>query len=200
MTAQGEAPVDIATPWPDKLRINAQVRAGIPGLDKVNVIVQYRNEATGFESEERMAIDAEAEWEATAKLVQDDQNNQRFRYRYSVEGADQLVLGPWVETAGDQLLILPVLAVTLRPKLLNLGTDYDAALVRLTYRDPDHDYIATHEFYLSDDKETTWLVPRVNPNLDSYTYTMKLFPVTGPEVDVKEQPGQGENLILRLPG
>jgi len=44
-----------------------------------------------------------------------------------------------------------------------------------------------------------WLVPRVDPAKDSYTYSLTLFKASGDPVDVAAREGHGENLVLVPP-
>ena len=199
LVAAGDKPVDIFSPWRDQIQVNVQVPKGVPGLTQVQLFAEHHNVSTGFKSNVSVLIDAESEWQGTGNLTQDDVTIDNFRYRYSVRGESQLQMSPWVLAAGDTTLLPPVLAVQLRTSALNLGTDYLAAIVNLTYNDPEHDYTTTDEFFIDQGStNVVWLVPRVNPNLSKFTYTMKLIPPTGTEVDMAGE-GDGENLLLRPP-
>jgi hypothetical protein len=203
MRAGEEYQLDLPSPWPDKLAVGARVRPGIPGLQKVGVELSHRG-ANGFASDASMELAEDVDWQASTTLVQADPANQRFRYRYRVEGAEQLAESPWVEAEGDQELpVLPVLAVRLRLDRLRLGTVYSDAVVRLVYTHPGPAGMETRqEFFITDPAtETIWLVPRVNPGIDSYRYSMTLFPIDpGQEpVEVPEADGRGELLVLRAP-
>jgi hypothetical protein len=195
--------LDVPSPWPDKLLVGARVRPGIPGLLKVGVDLSHRG-ADGFASDATMELAEDVDWQASTTLVQADPTNQRFRYRYRVHGADQLAVSPWVEAEGDQELpLLPVLAVRLRVDRLRLGTDYSDAVVRLAYAHPGPGGMETRqELFVTDPAtETVWLVPRVNPGIDSYRYSMTLFPLDPDEepVEVPEAEARGELLVLRPP-
>jgi hypothetical protein len=200
-----EATVEIPEPWTDHLEVKARVLP-VKGLKRVTVDVRY--EDGSFQSDRTMALEADSgddqeglAWSGRVLLPQLDLTRQRFRYRYSVEGPDQLVVGPWIEAEGDQELIPPVLAVKLRADRLRLGTDYTEALVRLTYRDPTRRFETSHEFFLTRENaaQQVWLVPRSDPTLDSYRCSVTLFKPSGEPVDVPEREARGENLILIPP-
>lgn len=197
-----ESIVEIPQPWTDFLQIGTRV-LGVEGLQRVKLELQHQ--AGDFQSDAAILLDAEsadtpgAAWSGKTSLPQIDKSQQRFRYRYSVEGAGQLVVGPWVDAEGDQELILPVLGVKLRTDRLNLGTDFTEALLVLAYSDTPRNFQARHEFFLTRDKPSdTWLVPRVEPNVDRYTYRLTLFKENGESMEVEGE-GRGENLLLRVP-
>jgi hypothetical protein len=195
--------LDLPSPWPDKLLVGARVRPGIPGLEKVGVDLTHRG-SDGFASDAAMELAEDVDWQASTTLVQADASNQRFRWRYRVHGPEQLALSPWVEAEGDQELpLLPILAVRLRLDRLRLGTDYSDAVVRLAYTHPGPEAMETRqEFFVTDPAaQIVWLVPRVNPGIDRYRYSMTLFPLD-PDQEPKEVPeaeGRGELLVLRPP-
>lgn len=198
-----EAIVEIPQPWTDFLQIPARVLS-VEGLKRVQV--DLRHEDGSFQSDAVIGLDkdsaeeAGAAWSGKASLPQINKTNQRFRYRYSVEGADQLVVGPWVELEGDQEIIPPVLRVRLRTDRLKLGTDFTEAIVHLVYVDALRHFETRHEFFLTkDNAQGVWLVPRVDRNLDSYKYSLTLFKPSGDTVEVLDEDGRGENLILVPP-
>ncbi|HEY5953634.1 MAG TPA: hypothetical protein VIT18_04665, partial [Terrimicrobiaceae bacterium] len=162
-----ESTLEIPLPWTDFLQVSTRV-LGVDGLKRAQVDLRYDDGS--FKSDAQIALDkdsadeAGAAWSGKTSLPQIDKSKQRFRYRYSVEGAGQLVVGPWVDAEGDQELILPVLAVKLRTDRLNLGTNVTEALVRLKYLDTSRQFETRHEFFLNKDKASDiWLVPRVDP-------------------------------------
>jgi hypothetical protein len=197
-----EAQLDVPSPWQDHLQVSARVRPGIPALQKVTVELQHRDDSSGFESTALIDLDADSDWQGATTLVQADAGAGRFRYRYTVLGADQLAKSPWLEAEGDgELPILPVLPVRARLARLELGTTYSDAILRLAYRDPAHRLELRHEaFVLAGDPDPVWLVPRADPNLDAFRWSMTLTPMTGGDVvEVPESEGRGENLVLRPP-
>ncbi|HWT25189.1 MAG TPA: hypothetical protein VN213_16925 [Solirubrobacteraceae bacterium] len=194
--------VDVPSAWPDKLRVGARVRPGIPGLEQVLVHVEHADEATGFESDATILLDEDGEWSGSNVLAQADAGNQRFRYRYSVQGADQLEQSPWVDAEGDgELPLLPVQAVRIRGlNRLGLGDRFSDAILRLTYTDESRNWEISHEMFLDDPAaEPVWLVPRVSPQLNAFRYSLSLTTMDGDVVDVPETGGSGENLVLRAP-
>jgi len=198
-----ESIVEIPQPWTDFLKIGARV-LNVDGLRNARIDLRYDD--GDFQSEGVIKLDkdgadtAGGAWSGATQLPQIDRTKQRFRYRYSVEGPDQLVVGPWVDAEGDQELVLPVLGVKLRTDRLKIGTDFSEALVRMTYADAPRRFETRHEFFLTKDHASdVWLVPRVDPNLDGYTYSLTLFKPSGDPVEVTAREGRGENLILVPP-
>jgi len=196
-----ESIVEIPQPWTDFLKIGARV-LNVEGLRNAKLDLQYDD--GDFQSEGEILLEKDGAdggaWSGRTQLPQVDRTKQRFRYRYSVEGPDQLVVGPWVDAEGDQELILPVLGVKLRTDRLKIGTDFSEALVSLTYADAPRHFETKHEFFLTKDHVSdVWLVPRVDPAKDSYTYSLTLFKASGDPVDVAAREGHGENLVLVPP-
>jgi hypothetical protein len=199
-----ETLVEVPQPWTDFIQVSTRVIAA-EGLKRVQLDLRY-DDGT-FQSDSMVSLDKDSAdesgvaWAGKTTLPQVDKSKQRFRYRYSVEGAGQLGVGPWVETEGDQEIVLPVLAVKLRTERLKLGTDFSEALLQMRYIDASRHFEYRHEFFLNKDKPTdAWLVPRVDPNLDAYKYRITLFKPSGETIEMEEKDGQGENLILVPPG
>lgn len=198
-----EVIVEIPQPWTDFLQISARV-ISVEGLKRVQIDLQH--EDASFQSDAVIRLDkdsaeeAGAAWSGKTSIPQVNKSNQQFRYRYSVEGANQLIVGPWVELVGDQEIIPPILGVKLRTDRLNLGTEFTEALVRLVYVDTSRHFETRHEFFLTkENAQGVWLVPRVDPNLDSYRYSLILFKPSGEQIEVPERDGRGANLVLTLP-
>jgi hypothetical protein len=193
--------VDVPSAWPDKLRVGARVRPGIPGLTEVGVQLKHVDQAHGFESDATMLLDGDVDFRGSTLLAQADRANQRFRYRYSVRGDDQLEESPWLDAEGDgELPLLPVLAVRIRLGRLGLGTRFSDAILRLIYRDESRNWEVEHEKFLDDPTaEPVWLVPRASPLADGYRYSMSLTTVDGDVIEVPAADGRGENLVLRAP-
>lgn len=196
----GDGQMQLASPWPDTIRVGAVVPPGIPGLQQVTVELEH-SDSTGFESDAKIILDDDGDWEGSTTLVQARRESERFRYRYSVVGADQLSRGPWLETEGDQNLVLPVLAVQLRTIMLELGSTFSIAIVRLRYRDDARNFEANREFFLTPDSvDPVWLIPRADPNDNRYRVSMVLIRADdGSEVVVPENEHSGTNLLLRAP-
>lgn len=175
MRAGQEELVTIAPPWKDSLSIGAVVQKDL-GLKGVRVEVQHKEpESDDFSSEATIQLDAELDWSGQTTLVQLNKQNQSFRYRYTIDAAEQSATSPWIDAAGDQMLTLPVLAVKIHSEQLQLGTINAAAVLQLTYDDPS---IPPQEFYLTAGSASpTWFVPRANPMLDSYSYTLTIIPL-----------------------
>ncbi|HEY2290029.1 MAG TPA: hypothetical protein VGM86_04930 [Thermoanaerobaculia bacterium] len=202
ITTGQQARVEIPSPWRDFLRVGARVPPGLAGLTRAKVDLLYKDAANGFESDATIALDHDGDWQGSTTVVQLDKTQQKFSYRYTVEGESQLAVGPWVDAEGDQDLVLPVLAVRVRLDRLQLGQTFTDANIRLTYEEPGRTpkYELVQEIFVSAGMpDPIWLVPRVDPNLDSYRYAVTLFPKTGPQVDLPEAQGRGQNLILRPP-
>ena len=198
-----ESVVEIPQPWSDFLQISARVMA-IDGLKRVQVDLQHRDGT--FQSDGVISLDAEGAndagtaWTGRTTLPQVNGANQRFRYRYSVEGPGQLAVSPWIELEGDQEIIPPVLAVKLRTDRLKLGEDYSEALLGMVYSDPSRGVETRHEFFLTkENAHGVWLVPRVDPNAETYKYTLTLFKPSGEPVELGEREGRGTNLLLVPP-
>jgi hypothetical protein len=196
----GDGQMQLASPWPDTIRVGAVVPPGIPGLKQVVVELEH-SDSTGFESDAKIILDEDGDWEGFTTLVQARRDEEHFRYRYSVVGTDQLSRGPWLETEGDQNLVLPVLTVQLRTMMLELGSTFSIAIVKLRYRDEARNFEASHEFFLTPDSvDPVWLVPRMDPNDDRYRMRMVLIRADdGSEVLVEESEHSGSNLLLRAP-
>lgn len=196
----GQVPVvEVGLPYPDRLRLTASVPAGVPGLTQVRVDVDYDDPVTGFGADGSILLDAQNEWTGATTVVQGRKEHQAFRYRYALHGADQLARSAWMTGAGDQELLLPLLAVTVHCDRLGLGTRYDRAVVKLTYADPAHQLTVSHELYVTDGKDHHFLVPRVDSALDGYRYEMTLFPVGGDPLDVPARDARGTHLVLTPP-
>jgi hypothetical protein len=196
-----ESIVEIPQPWTDFLQIGARVVA-VEGLKRVKVDLQHKD--GDFQSDAFIEMDKEsgeeAAWSGKTSLPQINKTNQGFRYRYSVEGPDQLMVSPWTDLEGDQEIILPVLSVKLRSDRLKLGTDFLEALVRLKYEDSSRRFQTQHEFFLTkENAQAVWLVPRLDSNLQDYKYSMTLFKASGEAMEVPERGGSGANLILMPP-
>jgi hypothetical protein len=198
-----EAVVEIPQPWTDFLRVGARV-LNVDGLKGAKLELQYND--GDFQSDGAISLDKDGEdtsggsWSGISLLPQVDKAKQQFKYRYTVEGPGQLVVGPWVDAVGDQELVLPVLSVKLRTDRLKIGTDFSEVLVSMKYADTPRRFETRHEFFLNKEHPSdTWLVPRVDSNQDSYSYSLTLFRPTGESVDVPAREGHGENLILMPP-
>lgn len=197
-----ESKIEIPLPWTDFLQVGAR-SLGPEGLRRIKVDLHYDDGE--FQSEGVIVLDADSAdapgnaWSGKTAMPQLDKTRQRFRWRYSVEGPDQLVVGPWVDADGDQELVLPVMAVRLRTDRLALGNTFTEALVRLAYADPARHFETAHEFFLTREASSgTWLVPRVDPAVDGFKWTMTLFNAQGDQFQ-SEGEGSGENVILRPP-
>ena len=192
--------VEIPSPWRDVLRISCRVPPGILGLKRVGVELHYEDEASDFISTASLTLNDTSEWFAKGTLVQSNKEYQKFKYRYSVQGVDQLHRSPWIEAEGDQEIILPVLGVEILLHRLKLGTTYSAANLKMQYNDPAHGVRVVQAIYV--DKESTdvaWLIPRVDPTLESYTYEMTLFSDSGTDVTMRNLQGEGSTLLLPSP-
>jgi hypothetical protein len=198
-----EAVVEIPQPWNDFLRVGARV-LNVDGLKGAKVELKYDD--GDFQSDGTITLDKDGEettggsWSGTSTLPQVDKAKQQFKYRYSVEGPGQLVVGPWVDAVGDQELVLPVLSVKLRTDRLKIGADFSEVLVAMKYADAARRFETRHEFFLNKDHPTdTWVVPRVDSNQDSYSYSLTLFKPSGESVEIPPRDAHGENLILMPP-
>jgi len=172
----------------------------VPGLKKVEVELHYEDPANSFNSSATISIDDSTDWSAKTNLVQSNRDIQKFKYRYNVQGADQLSFGPWLDAEGDQELVLPVLAVRLRLDRLKLGTTYSAANLKMLYEDAAHNFRNSQEIFVDKSSQNVvWLVPRSDPNLAKYSYSMTLFSDSGKDVDVDGLQGEGTTLFLPPP-
>ena len=195
-----ETLVELPSPWPDALRISARCAANIPGLLRAVVQIQHKDPASGFESDAEISLDKDGEWEGKTNVVQANRANQRFRYRYLLHTADQIAVCPWTDAEGDQEVILPVLAVTLRFDRLKLGQQFSEALVRLRYDYPGRRDSVSQEFFLTPEtRNAVWLIPRTDPSHDAYKMALTLFRADGTDVQVAEADKRGSNLILVPP-
>lgn len=190
--------LDVPTAYPDRISVSVQALQ-VDGLTSVRVTFEH-NEAQGFRSRAAVTLDEDV-WDGTASLAQADASDARFRYRYTVRGDQQLATSPWIDAEGDgEVPILPVLAVTVRPSGLGLGTRFSDALLRLVCRDDDRDWEVTQEMFLTDPTATpVWLVPRASDKVDHYRYRMTLTTVDGQVIEVPEREGSDRNLVLHAP-
>src|SRR5262249_11067306 len=192
--------VEVPSPWRDALQIVARVPPGVPGLKKVEVELHYADPANSFNRSATISIDDSTDWSAKTNLVQSNKDIQKFKYRYNVQGADQLSFGPWLDAEGDQELVLPVLAVRLRLDRLKLGTTYSAANLKMLYEDAAHNFRNSQEIFVDKSSQNVvWLVPRRDPNLEKYPYAMTLFTDSGKDADVDGLQGEGTTLFLPPP-
>ncbi len=195
-----ETLVELPSPWPDALRISARCAANLPGLTKAVVQIQHKDPASGFESDAEISLDKEGEWEGKTNVVQANRANQKFRYRYQLHTADQIAVCPWTAAEGDQEIILPVLAVTLRTDRLKLGQQFSEALVKLRYDYPGQRDSVSQEYFLTPQaRNAVWLIPRVDRTHERYAVALTLFRPDGTEVQVAEAERSGQNLILSPP-
>lgn len=200
MTAGEEALLEVPFPFKDSLRLEARVAPGIPGLTKAEVAMQHLDPKNSFDSDTSIILDGDGDWQGKSSLVQVDKANQKFRYRYTVQGKDQLAVSPWVDAEGEQTLVLPLLAVRIRLNRLQLGSKYSEAVIRVKYADKSRNWETSQEFFVSDAAaDLVWLVPRVDATLDTYKYSMTLFPPQGDAVEIPEADGKGANLIVQVP-
>lgn len=204
MTAGTEGRATIESPWRDALAISGEAAPGIKGLKRVRVELRHADAANGFISTAEMLMDGEdGEWSASTQLVQMNAMNQRFQYRYSVYGEDQLFTSPWMDAEGDgRLPTLPILAVRVRFDRLQLGTRFTDAELRLVYREDDRGFECRHELFLTaqtPEDGAIWLIPRANATNDGFRYTLTLFPPTGPGIELPEAEGRGNTLRLQPP-
>ncbi|HVV86752.1 MAG TPA: hypothetical protein VHE35_27025 [Kofleriaceae bacterium] len=196
----GQVPVvELPVPYPDRLRLTASVAAGLPGLQKVVVDIDYEDADTGFGASGQILLDGDGAWTGAASIVQQRKEQQAFRYRYALYGAEQLARSPWIDASGDQDLLLPLLAVTVHCDRLGIGTKYDRAIVRLAYEDAAHGVKVAQELYVTDAKDRYFLVPRVDGALDGYHYELTVFPLGADPVDVPSRDARGTHLVLQAP-
>ena len=107
---------------------------------------------------------------------------------------------PWIEAEGDQEIILPVLGVEILLHRLKLGTTYSAANLKMQYNDPAHGVRVVQAIYVDkESKDVAWLIPRVDPTLERYTYEMTLFSDSGTDVTMRNLQGEGSTLLLPPP-
>jgi len=192
--------VEIPSPWQDSIQVHSRVPPGVTGLKEVQVELQYEDTNNQFRSSSRLTLDDTNEWDAKTSLVVQDKTVQGFRYRYSVKGIDQLTVGPWITAEGGQDIVLPVMGVNIRTDRIKLGSTYSGCSLKMQYDDPDHKYQAIQEFFL--DAKTpaaSWLIPRANPNLDGYSYSMTLFKDSGQDTTIIDLKGEGSTLLLAPP-
>lgn len=198
-----ESAVEIGQPWADFLQVATRVLS-VEGLKRVQLDLQHADGT--FQSSAMLSLDKESAeeagtaWSGRTSLPQINKTNQRFKYRYSAEGVGQLTVGPWCEVEGDQELILPLLGVRLRTDRLKLGTDFSEAFVQLTYKDGPRKWETRQDFFLTRDApDPVWLVPRVDPNNDSFTYNLTLFKPSGESIEIVGKDGKGSILMLVPP-
>lgn len=192
--------VEIPSPWRDTLQISYRVPPGVFGLKKVEVELRYEDKPSEFVSSGLVTLEDTNDWSAKGTLVQSNKDNQKFTYRYTVQGVDQLCQGPWIDAEGDQEIILPVLGVHIRPDRLKLGTVYSAANFKLSYSDSAHKLQVNQEIFV--DKTSTnvaWLIPRVDPTQDGYTYSIQFFSDSGNDITVDNLTGEGATLLAPPP-
>ncbi len=197
---------DIITSTPYQDTLNVEVELGfVPDedLNKIIVDFQYEDEENNFQSEAKAFLYQDDDWEpALAELVQVDKAQTNFRYRYRLVSNTMVARSPWVEAAGDQTLILPVLAVRIDASNLGLGDRYMNAILSLEYMDDSHHQVVKHQMFFSrtdGQQPRFWYIPRTQAMLDSYEYSMILYTHTGERIEVPKQEGRGTFLFLQDP-
>ncbi len=193
---------DIFTPNPFEDTLKLDVELGMSpdqSLKKIIVEFQYKDEDNKFTSEDKVVLSAEDDWEpVTAKLVQLNKDMQDFKYRYKLIGDNLFSKSGWVDSSGDQTLILPILQVAIDVSRLKIGEKYANALIEMKY---EHDKRKiNHQFFLNKENATkplNWFIPRTNETENTYTYSMTLYPEQGDQIEVQNQEGKGKFLIIK---
>lgn len=193
---------DIFTPNPYEDTLELDVEIGMSpdqSLKKIIVEFQYEDSEGSFTSEDKVELMAEDDWESVkAKLVQRNKDEQNFKYRYKLVGDNLFSKSGWINGAGDQTIILPILQVTIDVNRLKIGEKYQNVVLELQY---DHqDQKVSQEFFLNSENSKVpikWFVPRINDNHDVYTYSMTLYPEQGDEITVSEVEASGRFLIIK---
>lgn len=193
---------DIFTPNPYEDTLEVDVELGMSpdeSLKKIIVEFQYKDEDNEFTSEDKVALEAEEDWEAvTAKLVQLNRDMQDFRYRYKLIGDNLFSRSGWVDSTGDQTLILPILQVGINVSRLKIGEKYENVVLELSYKNDNQK--VNHQIFLDEEsanKPINWFIPRIDDSQDTYTYSMTLYPADGDQIEIKELEGKGKFLIIK---
>ncbi|WP_452599051.1 hypothetical protein [Pontimicrobium sp. MEBiC01747] len=193
---------DIFTPNPYEDTLELDVELGMSpdeSLKKIIVEFQYKDDDNEFTSEDKVALEAEEDWESvTAKLVQLNKDKQDFRYRYKLIGDNLFSRSGWVDSTGDQTLILPILQVSINVSRLKIGEKYQNVVLELSYKNDKQK--VNHQIFLDEEsakKPINWFIPRIDESHDSYTYSMTLYPENGDPIEVKDLEGKGKFLIIK---
>ncbi|WP_298900982.1 hypothetical protein [uncultured Psychroserpens sp.] len=195
-------PGDIFTPNPYEDTLEVDVELGMSpdqSLKKIIVEFQYKDENNQFTSEDKVELAAEDDWEpVTAKLVQLDRDMQEFRYRYKLVGDNLFSKSGWVDSSGDQTLILPILQVGIDVSRLKIGEKYQNVVLEMAYKNGTQDI--RHQFFLNSEsaqKPLNWFIPRIDEGHDSYNYSLTLYPEQGDQIEVENLEGKGKFLIIK---
>jgi len=193
---------DIFTPNPYEDTLELDVELGMSpdeSLKKIIVEFQYEDDDNEFTSEDKVELAAEDDWEpVTAKLVQLNKDMQNFRYRYKLIGDNLFSRSGWVDSTGDQTLILPILQVGINVSRLKIGEKYENVVLELFYKNNKQN--VNHQIFLDEEsanKPINWFIPRIDDSHDKYTYSMTLYPPDGDQVEVKDLEGKGKFLIIK---
>ncbi len=193
---------DIFTPNPYEDTLELDVELGMSpdqSLKKIIVEFQYKDEQNEFTSEDKVELAAEDDWEpVTAKLVQLDREVQTFRYRYKLIGDNLFSKSGWVESSGDQTLILPILQVGIDVNRLKIGEKYQNVVLEMAYKNENQKI--NHQFFLNSEsakKPLNWFIPRIDETHDAYSYSMTLYPEQGDQIEAKDLEGKGKFLIIK---
>lgn len=193
---------DIFTPNPYEDTLDLDVELGMSpdqSLKKIIVEFQYEDTDSQFTSEDKVELSAEDDWESvTAKLVQLNKDKQDFKYRYKLIGDNLFSKSGWVNSSGDQTVILPILQVKIDVSRLKIGEKYQNAVLEMKYEHENQNI--NHQFFLSQDNASqpiNWFIPRIDDQHDSYTYAMTLYPEQGDEITVSNLEGKGKFLIIK---
>jgi len=195
--------VEIYTPNPFEDTLKADVELSISpdqSLKKIIGEFVYEDKENDFESSDKVVLDAEFDWEpVTAKLVQLDSDVKDFKYRYKVIGDNFIGNSKWIETTGEQTVILPILQVLIDVSRLKIGETYGSAILEMVYQNEGERQI--HQFFLNspDEKTVTWFVPRTSSTHDEYEYNLTLVPLDGDIIEEKGLKGRGKFLVVQDP-
>ncbi len=197
---------DVFTPSPYEDTLELGVELGIQpdeSLKKVLVEFLYQDTVHDFESQEKVVLAAEDDWDAVvARLVQVDRNQQDFSYRYRLLGDNTIARSGWIKASGDQTLVLPILPVTIDISRLQLGEKYLNIILELLYEEPGSEESIRQQIFLSQHdagKPLHWYIPRMNASHETYTYALTLFPPTGESITIEPQTARGRFLIIQEP-
>lgn len=195
---------EIYTPNPFEDTLKIDVELPISPDDSMKKIIGefiYTDNENSFESSDKILLDKDGDWESvTAKLVQLDAAKKDFKYRYKIIGDNYIGNSDWIETSGEQTVILPILQVLIDTSRLKIGEKYSTAILDMNYVDGDQK--ESHQFFLNDpeqSKNVTWFVPRTSSTQDEYTYNLTLVDDAGDVKEFKNLKGKGKFLIIQDP-
>ncbi|MCB0631251.1 MAG: hypothetical protein R2824_01830 [Saprospiraceae bacterium] len=197
---------EVYTPSPFEDTLELAVETAITpdqSLKKIIVEFIYEDPENEFESVEKVVMSEDDDWEpVVARLVQLDKEKKKFQYRYKVISENSVSRSNWIQGSGDQTIILPILPVMVDVSRLGIGSDFYTAIIDLQYEEEENDLMVNDQMFIMDGDDIrrfTWYIPRMDPNKDTFRYSLTLYPMSGAPITYENLEAKGRFLVLRQP-